>query len=56
MKVGDLVKHTRRGINGIVVIMPPSNERYGAVQVQWFDLMTLEWCAKHKLKVVSEKV
>ena len=54
MKVGDLVKHIHRGMNGIIITMPPPNERHGAVLVQWFDLMMYEWCSQFSIGVVSE--
>ena len=54
MKVGDIIKHTHRGMNGIVVVMPPHHEPHGAILVQWFDVTIREWCSKGSIKVISE--
>ncbi len=56
MKAGDIVKHTYRGMNGIVVVMPPHHEPHGAILVQWFDVVLREWCSKGSIRVISEKV
>tara|TARA_B100000287_G_scaffold168210_1_gene158731 strand:+ start:702 stop:920 length:219 start_codon:yes stop_codon:yes gene_type:complete len=52
MKVGDIVKN-RKGMNGIVIVMPPHYEPHGAILVHWFNFPVREWCPKGSIEVVS---